>query len=53
MRITTTKQPVYLKQLSYAAFAAGTTSDVWFEDEPKRSEPRKVVQSKPEDKWDA
>lgn len=53
MRIAITKQPLYIKQLSYAAFAAGTTSDVWFEDEWKKPESRKVVQSKPSEKWDA
>lgn len=54
MRIAMTKQPIFLKTLSYEAFAAGTTSDVWFEEEEAhKSQPRKVLRSRPEEKWDA
>lgn len=37
MRIVTTKQPGYLKELSYAELAAGTTSDVWFDEDADKS----------------
>ena len=52
MRIATTKQPFYLKQLGYEAFAAGTTSDVWCDDDWKKEETKSTKQ-KPSDKWDA
>lgn len=33
MRIAVTKQPEFFKHISYATLAAGTTSDVWYDDE--------------------